>query len=69
MEVPFKVGSVVMQRDGSPRMKVAAIDESAGRIRCTWTQGPAKYSQMFDAKDLIVSAMRPVTYQPPVRRR
>ncbi len=52
MEAPFKVGDVVMQRDGSQRMKVSKIEKEEGRVRCTWTRGPAKRTQSFAVDDL-----------------
>lgn len=56
MDSSFKVGSVVMQESGGLRMKVTAVDKQSGRIRCSWTRGPAKYTQTFEAKDLILSS-------------
>lgn len=56
MESPFKIGSVVMQEAGGLRMKVTSIDKDSGRIRCSWTRGPAKYTQTFEAKDLMLSS-------------
>ncbi|WP_028079822.1 hypothetical protein [Solimonas soli] len=58
MDKPFKVGDIVVQRSGSVRMKVSAIDRSDGRVRCTWVRGPAKHSQSFAATELM-SVIRP----------
>ncbi|SEQ78269.1 Uncharacterized conserved protein YodC, DUF2158 family [Solimonas aquatica] len=71
MEASFKVGNVVMQQAGGLRMKITAVDKESGRIRCSWTRGPAKYTQTFDAKDLILSTAvaLPLPAVPPARRR
>jgi uncharacterized protein YodC (DUF2158 family) len=53
MEATFKVGDVVIQRDGSVRMKVRAIDRKGGSVRCSWVRGPATHSQTFPIADLM----------------
>lgn len=53
MSIPFKVRDVVVLRSGSVRMKVAGISKSDGRVRCTWMRGPAKYTQSFEAIELM----------------
>jgi uncharacterized protein YodC (DUF2158 family) len=59
MDPLFKVGDVVMQRSGSLRMKVAAVDKAAGRVRCTWVRGPAKHTQTFVAEELVTLIGKP----------
>lgn len=70
MEAAFKVGNVVMQQAGGLRMKITGVDKDSGRIRCSWTRGPAKYTQTFDAKDLMLSTAvaLPLPAVPPRRR-
>ncbi len=55
MDSLFKVGDVVMHREGSVRMKVSKVEKDDGRIRCTWTRGPVKRSQLFDAAELTTT--------------
>jgi uncharacterized protein YodC (DUF2158 family) len=55
MNQPFKIGDVVVRREGSLRMKVAGVDKADGRVRCTWVRGPAKYTQSFDSAELIIN--------------
>jgi uncharacterized protein YodC (DUF2158 family) len=54
MEAQFKIGDIVIDREGGMRMKVAAIDKTAGTVRCTWMRGPAKHSRSFPPDALIM---------------
>src|SRR3546814_1543834 len=45
VDLQFKVGDIVIDREGGMRMKIAAIDKNDGTVRCTWTRGPAKHSR------------------------
>ncbi|HET8881602.1 MAG TPA: hypothetical protein VFM56_05450 [Solimonas sp.] len=54
MEPQFKVGDIVIDREGGMRMKVAAVDKTAGTVRCTWTRGPAKHSRSFSPDALLM---------------
>jgi uncharacterized protein YodC (DUF2158 family) len=54
MEPQFKVGDIVIDREGGMRMKVAAVDKTAGTVRCTWTRGPAKHSRRFSPDALLM---------------
>lgn len=58
MEVQFKVGDIVIDREGGMRMKIAAVDKTAGTVRCTWTRGPAKHSRSFAPDALIMRAAK-----------
>lgn len=55
MNPTFKIGDVVVLRAGSVRMKVAAVDKTDGRVRCTWVRGPAKHTQSFAPDDLMMN--------------
>lgn len=59
MNPSFKVGDIVVLRAGSVRMKVAAIDKTDGRVRCTWVRGPAKHTQSFAPADLMMNNAAP----------
>jgi uncharacterized protein YodC (DUF2158 family) len=46
----IRVGSAVRLKSGGPDMKVEVIflDRDGGRVRCIWTDGTKRISQMFD---------------------
>ena len=50
MRNEIRVGSTVRLKSGGPDMKVEAIflDRDGGRVRCIWTDGTKRISQMFD---------------------
>ena len=58
VDLQFKVGDIVIDREGGMRMKIAAIDKNDGTVRCTWTRGPAKHSRSFAPDALIMRAAK-----------
>jgi uncharacterized protein YodC (DUF2158 family) len=68
-EEALKIGDIVTVREGGIRMKVAGIDKSTGSIRCTWTRGPSKRTQSFEAASLMRAVAPLVTVLPPSARR
>jgi len=50
MRKEIRVGSTVRLKSGSPDMKVEVIflNRDGGRVRCIWTDGTKRISQIFD---------------------
>jgi uncharacterized protein YodC (DUF2158 family) len=50
MRSEIQAGSIVRLKSGGPHMKVEAIflNRDGGRVRCFWTDGTKRISQMFD---------------------
>ena len=50
MHNEIRVGSTVRPKSGGPDMKVEIVflKQDGGRVRCTWTDGTKRISQMFD---------------------
>jgi uncharacterized protein YodC (DUF2158 family) len=55
MRKEIREGSTVRQKSGGPHMKVQFVflnRDGGGRVRCTWTNGTKKISQIFDLEDI-----------------
>jgi uncharacterized protein YodC (DUF2158 family) len=50
MRKEIRVGSTVRPKSGGPDMKVEMVflNRDGGQVRCNWTNGTKKISQMFD---------------------
>ena len=53
MRREIRVGSTVRPKSGGPHMphmkvEIVFLNRDGGRVRCTWTDGTKRISQMFD---------------------
>ena len=54
MRKEIRVGSTVRPKSGGPDMKVEIVflKWNGGQVRCNWTNGTKKISQMFDLEEV-----------------